>query len=157
MSFASILGPSNNEASPKLSEAKQPPTKIATPPSLPVADSKPVPEKPVKLPELNSSRAFGRSESKTQSKMDVVHVQRRYVPPPPPRTKATNEELEKISKALNDIDENHFSDVEDSGWAEHMDRYMQKSRKRAAVVYEGEVRKRKVRTQLCCLAATNVN
>src|ERR1700761_8949025 len=109
MSFASILGPSNNESSPKLSEAKHAPSKILTPPSIPVVDSRPVAEKPVKLPELVSNRSFENGEPKLQPKMETAHVQRRYLPPPPPRTKATDEELEKISKALNAIEEDKLS------------------------------------------------
>jgi hypothetical protein len=145
MSFASILGPSNNEPSPKQADAKQPPPRPATPPSKPAAETKPVVEKPAKLPEISSILSVVNGDPKPAPKLETVQVQRRYVPPPPPRTKATDEELEKISKALNLIDEIAFSDVEDAGWAEHMQLYKQRSRKRAAIVLDGELQKRKVR------------
>ncbi|ETI23502.1 hypothetical protein G647_05304 [Cladophialophora carrionii CBS 160.54] len=145
MSFASILGPSNNEPSPKPSESKQPAPRPATPPSKPAAESKPVAEKPTKLPEIGSILSVVNGDPKPAPKTETVQVQRRYVPPPPPRTKATDEELEKISKALNLIDEIAFSDVEDAGWAEHMQLYKQRSKKRAAIVLDSELHKRKRR------------
>ena len=144
MSFASILGPSNNEPSPKLSEAKQTPTKVATPQSKPCTESKVVAEQPAKVSDLNLSRSFGNGDVKPRSNMETVPVAKKYEPPPPPRMRATNEELEKISKALNAIDETSFSDVEDAGWDEHMQRYKQRSRRGAAAVHESELHKRKV-------------
>ena len=148
MSFASILGPSNNEPSPKMSEAKQTPARPVTPPPKPVEVDQPVVEKPVTIPETTPSRSIVNGEPKPQLKMETVPVQKKHVPPPPPRTKATNQELEKISKVLIGIDESNFSDVEDNGWTENMQQYQQRRRKRAASVLEGELQKRKVSTQI---------
>lgn len=146
MSFASILGPSNNEPSPKISEAKQLPPRPATPPAKPFVETRPLPEKPFapKLPEIGSIQSFVNGDIKPQPKMETVQVPRKYVPPPPPRVKPTQEEVEKISSALNTIDVTNFSDVESPGWSEHMQRYKQRIKKRAADVNEGEVHKRKV-------------
>ncbi|KAJ9611550.1 putative DNA helicase ino80 [Cladophialophora chaetospira] len=144
MSFASILGPSNNEPSPKFSEAKAPPPRPATPPLKPVVETESVPEKTPKA-EIGSIRSFVNGDMKPLPKTGTVQVQRRHMPTPPPRTKATDGELEKISKALNTVDETTFSDVEDDGWAEQLQLYKQSSRKRAATVENGDLFKRKRR------------
>ena len=149
MSFASILGPSNNEPSPRLSEAKQPPPRPATPPSKLVEESKPLPDVTPKQTEIGSIQLFVNGDLKPQPRKESVQVQRKRAPTPPPRTKGTKEELEKISQALNAVDEITFSDVEDPGWAEQMQHYKQRSRKRAAVIHDGESHKRKVGTQFC--------
>ncbi len=150
MSFASILGPSNNEPSPKLSEAKQPAPRPATPPLKLVEEKKSLSDVTPKQPDIRLDiQSFMNGDLKPTPKTETVQAQRKFVPPPPPRTKATKEELEKISQALNAVDETTFSDVEDDGWAEQMQRYKQRSRKRAAVIYDGEMHKRKVGAQFC--------
>ncbi|OAP61220.1 hypothetical protein AYL99_03421 [Fonsecaea erecta] len=151
MSFASILGPSNNEPSPKITEAKLPPARPATPPPpvLPkhIIESKPVPERsPVpKVPEMSAIQPFTNGHTKSQTKADAGHAPKKYLAPPRPRKILTEGEADKILKALAIIDETSFSDAEDASWSEHKERYRQRIRKRAADVYEGELHKRKRR------------
>jgi hypothetical protein len=145
MSFDSILGPSNNDPTPKAVEAKQPPARPMTPPpSKPVAESKPSVSEKVAKPEIGPIHSLVNGDTKPVPQMDPVPYQRNDVPPPPPRTKATEEELEKVTKALNAIDETRFSDVEDEGFARYKQAYQARGKKRAADVVESEVQKRKV-------------
>ena len=68
-----------------------------------------------------------------------------YTPPPPkPRKMLTARENEKVSKALADIDEAVFSDIDTLGFDIERKRYLAKSRKRALEVDEVEMLKRKV-------------
>ncbi|KIW76047.1 hypothetical protein Z517_10792 [Fonsecaea pedrosoi CBS 271.37] len=159
MSFASILGPSNNEPSPKMAEAKLPPARPATPPppppsapapvpiSLPVVESKIVPEKvpATKMLDLSPGLPLGNGHTKSQSKAEAVFPPKKHLAPPRPRKILTEGEADKILKALAVIDETVFSDAEDAAWSEYKERYKQRSRKRAADVYEGELHKRKRR------------
>ena len=120
---------------------------------MPVAESKPLPEKPaaVKLPEAALSQSSVNGDMKPLPKMETVQVQRKHEPPPQPRTKATDAEADRIIKAINLVNETDFSDVEDVGWAEQMERFRQRSKKRTADVYEGELHKRKVSDPSCVL------
>ncbi|KIW97294.1 uncharacterized protein Z519_02686 [Cladophialophora bantiana CBS 173.52] len=153
MSFASILGPSNNEPSPKISEAKLPPQRPATPPpppplsKEPFVESKPAPEKPpvTRMPEVGANQTLGNGITKSQPKAEAVHASKKYVAPPRPRKILTEGEADKILKALAVIDDTSFSDAEDASWFEHKERYKQRTRKRAADVYEVELHKRKRR------------
>lgn len=144
MSFASILGPSNNEPAPKPVESKPP--RLLTPPPKPVVESKKVLEKsPVsKQPLFDSSRPLTNGDVKPQPKADTIQVARKFNAPAKPRKDLTEREADKILKALAAIEDGPLSDVEDLGFYEHKERYKQRSRKRAAEVEEAELRKRKV-------------
>ena len=144
MSFASILGPPNNEPSPKFSETKLP--RPATPPPKAVVESKLLPEKhdAPRLPEIDSSCHLVNGEAKSQRKAEVVHHRIKHSVPAKPRKVLTDMEADKILKALAIIDDATFSDVEEVGFYEHKERFKQRSRKRAADVCQSELRKRKV-------------
>jgi hypothetical protein len=150
MSFASILGPSNNEPSPKVAEVKQappPPVQLASPPATKtVAQPKLTPEKPAvsKSSEPVSSRSLENGDGRPTSKAGPGQAPKRNALPPQPRMKATVAEGDRIVAAINNIEVTEFSDVENDGWTEQMERYKNRSRKRAAEVHDSELQKRKV-------------
>ncbi|KAI1612220.1 adenosinetriphosphatase [Exophiala viscosa] len=147
MSFASILGPSNNEPASKPVESK-PPGPI-TPPPKPVGESKISPEESlvVKQPSFDSSQPLTNGDVKPAAKADTVQVARKFDAPAKPRTMLTEREADKVLKALAGVDDSQLSDVEEVGFYEHKERYKQRSRKRAAEVGEAELRKRKRRRE----------
>jgi chromatin-remodeling ATPase INO80 len=154
MSFASILGPSNNEPSPKIAEVKQvppPPVQLASPPAKKtMAQPKQTPEKPAvpKPSEPGSSQSFTNGDARSTSKAGHVQAPKKNAPPPQPRVKATVAEGDRIVTAINSIESTEFSDVENDGWTEEMERYKSRSRKRAVEIHDSELHKRKVSERL---------
>lgn len=75
---------------------------------------------------------------------ELVHTNGYVATVPKPRRALTVRENEKVSKALVEIDDAVFSDVDTTGFDEERKRYITKSRKRALDVEEVETTKRKV-------------
>jgi hypothetical protein len=158
MSFASILGPSNNEPAPKPVETKPP--RLSTPPPKPVAETRNLLEDPsvIEQQEADSPKPLTNGDVQEQTDTDTVLVATRYAAPAKPRKTLTELEADKVLKALNHVEEDPQSDVEDVGFYEQKERYKQKGRKRAAEISETELRKRKVseaRSRRLCLLVTN--
>ncbi|KAK5193031.1 putative DNA helicase ino80 [Exophiala xenobiotica] len=147
MSFASILGPSNNEPAPKPVETKPP--RPSTPPPKPVAETRILLEVPsvIEQQEADSPKPLTNGDVQEQTDTDTVLVATRYVAPAKPRKTLTELEADKVLKALNHVEEDPQSDVEDVGFYDQKERYKQKGRKRAAEISETELRKRKRRRE----------
>ncbi|KIW20504.1 hypothetical protein PV08_01079 [Exophiala spinifera] len=143
MSFASILGPSNNEPSPKPVETKPP--RLSTPPPMPATPTIVTPEKVVKQQEVEPHKLLTNGEVKEKRKLDTLPVAKKHVAPSKPRTALTEIEADKILKAMNMIDEGPQSDADEEGFYELKERYKQRGKKRAAEIEEAELRKRKRR------------
>lgn len=145
MSFASILGPSNNEPPPKATESK--PSRPRTPSPVPVEIAK-LPVKRTQTPEpaiVEPSRPYTNGESKPHHKIvSKKSKQNLNIVPSKPRKLATDAEADRILKAIAIIDDAHLSDVEDHGWYEMKENFKRRSRKRAADIEEDELSKRKV-------------
>lgn len=149
MSFASILGPSNNEPSPKPSESKLP--RPSTPPPKPVMDTKKAVDKHEsrRLASMDTNGTATNGYAEVPSKLAFnVPTQRDYVAPSKPRKMATDGEADRILKALALIDETTYHDT-DVGFHEFKELFKQRSRKRKADVEESESRKKKVHCHFC--------
>ncbi len=151
MSFASILGPSNNEPAPKPVETRLP--RPPTPPPKPVTETENLLEDSsvIKQQEADTPKQLTNGDMPEQTKTDMVQIVTRYVAPAKPRKILTELEADKILKALNQMEEGPQSDVEGegAGFYEQKERYKQRSRKRAAEISETELRKRKVSEAHC--------
>lgn len=144
MSFASILGPSNNEPSAKIADVRPP--RLPTPPPKPVVENNPLSERSMmaKVPAVGAPRPLTNGEAKPERKWRSWDAARKMAVPSKPRKLLTEREAEKILKALTIIDEGPLSDAEDGDFLADKERFKQRSRKRAAEVAEDELRKRKV-------------
>ena len=157
MSFASILGPSNNEPAPKPVETRPP--RPSTPPPKPVTETGNLLEDSsvIEQQEADTPKQLTNGDLQEQTKTDTMQVATRYVAPAKPRKTLTELEADKILKALNQMEEGPQSDVEGVGFYEQKEHYRQRSRKRAAEISETELRKRKVSEAHCraCLPVTH--
>lgn len=146
MSFASILGPSNNEPSPKPSPSSLP--RVLTPPPKPVMDTKKtIAKQELKnLPPAETNGAMTNGHVAVPSRV-VLHapLSKEHISPLKPRKMATDAEADKILKALAQIDEAVYPDT-DNGFYELKELFKQRSRKRKALIEETESRKK----QVCC-------
>lgn len=145
MSFASILGPSNNEPSPKISQAKLP--RPSTPPPKPVVGTRKSVEKhePKRVPFMNtngtaSTNGFTEAPSKPAFS---VPTPGEHIAPSKPRKMATDGEADRILKALALIDETTYHDT-DAGFYEFKELFQRRTQKRKAAVEESESRKKRV-------------
>lgn len=141
MSFASILGPSNNEPSPP----KQPEPKLAKTFSSP---SKPAPAAPADqdaislkpkvelINGINGVKEFRTNDGIPKEPLKPVH-------PPKPRKVLSKSEAERITTAMLKLDDTVFSDPETGDFDQQHQRYRERSRKRARQLEDVEGRKRK--------------
>lgn len=153
MSFASILGPSNNEVSPKPPPSSLP--RPSTPPPKPVMETKKVVAKQElnSLPpvETNGAATNGYVEAPSKVAFNAPRP-REFIAPSKPRKMATDAEADRILKALAQIDEATHDDV-DVGFYESKELFKQRGRKRKATIEEGESRKKKVCSHLASSSA----
>lgn len=148
MSFASILGPSNNEVSPKPPPSSLP--RPSTPPPKPVIESKKVIAKQEldSLPPVETNGAATNGYVEAPAKVVFNAPRRReFIAPSKPRKMATDAEADRILKALAQIDEATHDDV-DVGSYESRELFKQRGRKRKATIEEIESRKKKVCSHL---------
>ncbi|KIW42182.1 uncharacterized protein PV06_05754 [Exophiala oligosperma] len=145
MSFASILGPSNNEPPPKPVETIPP--RPSTPPPRPATPTKHTPEKPlaIKQQEVETPKTLTNGDVREKRKPEPLAVSKKRVAPSKPRKALTEIEADKILKAMNMIDEGPMSDADEVEFYELKERYKQRGKKRAAEISEAELRKRKRR------------
>ena len=149
MSFASILGPSNNEPSPpKPSEPKiEKKTSISsTPLPAPSQQENSLPQ------QANADLGITNGVNGTNIPVfDLIEPKPlpKPAPPPKPRKVLSRSEVERVSKELIKIDETPFSDTERGGFEEERQMYRERTKKRARQVEDVEAQKRKVRFAFC--------
>jgi chromatin-remodeling ATPase INO80 len=142
MSFASILGPSNNEPSPP----KQAEPKLARRTSTP---SKPIPQAPA---DRDTAHAIPKTEMANgvngikQSRIHDMPPREppRPMHPPKPRKMLSKSEIGRITAAMLTLDDAALSDVDTGDFAIQRQQYRERGRKRARQVEDIEGRKRKV-------------
>lgn len=147
MSFASILGPSNNEPPPKAQEIKPAPTTISTttmpsaiPPPMPVIAFEKKPVAPAPLTGFKRSAArFGYPRVIDSNSLTLEELSQLEW-----RSKLCEEEIDAVQRALTDIEETSFSDVDDVGFANSKKEWLVRSEKRARDHENIEAGKRKV-------------
>lgn len=139
MSFASILGPSNHEPSPKLAE---PPNSL--PPSKPHTSVEGDQPSKVELHAPDDGLVGLNGAIKSDVRMHDAPAFVETLIPAKPRKTLTSRESEKVMRALADMDDASFSDVDTVGFYEQKERFKQRSRKRAADLAEVEADKHKV-------------
>ena len=143
MSFASILGPSNNEPSPP----KQPEPESVRIPSIPSKLLPPQQETSISQP-LSAEHTIPNGINGIMAPVptkDEPMSPLRPVPPPKPRKVLSKSEEERISKELVKIEETSFSDPETGDYEEQRQLYREKTKKRARQVEDVELQKRKRR------------
>ena len=145
MSFASILGPSNNEPSPpKQSE----PTDVTKAPIT----SKPFPpqvQQETSMPQQQGT-GFGSTNGINGAGAILLNgigpiSPPKPMPPPKPRTALSKNETERVSKELAKIEDAVLSDPETGDFEEQRQLYRERTSKRARQVEDVERQKRKRR------------
>ena len=143
MSFASILGPSNNEPSPPKPSEPKLMSKISTEPA-PVQKQNPV-ESAVHQHDVfaatNGINGFKPPEISPTLQVSPL----KPVQPPKPRKVLSKSEIERVSKELLTIEDTTFSDAETGDFEQQRQLYREKTKKRARQVEDVEGHKRKRR------------
>jgi hypothetical protein len=140
MSFASILGPSNSDPAPKPVE-KEPLQAPAAPKFEPSLQPPVLPMEPKMVMQVAPPVTNG-AVPKSPVLEEMVHKELPLVVNP--RKKLTNDESDKIQKALADIEDASYSDVDVVGFYDCKLRYVDKGKKRIREQEASESKQKKV-------------